>query len=164
MKRPLTILGIDPGTRRIGYGVIRKERGVLSLLEADLLVIKSRDDLGALLETKKGIDAVLKKYRPDVVAVEKLYFSKNQKTGIQVAQARGLILLSALEHAALVREYGPNEIKSHLTGYGLADKKAVAKMVRLTLRTPKLAVIDDISDALAVALVASQDIRDWPLR
>src|SRR3989338_4075313 len=152
----MIILGIDPGTRRIGYGVVRTEGGRVELVDAGILSIQSSTDPEALAEMKRGLGALIKKFKPDRLAVEKLYFAKNQKTALQVAQARGVILLVATEHGLTAEEYGQNEIKSGITGYGLADKKAVLKMVRLILKRPDLDVIDDASDALAIAIVASR--------
>lgn len=155
----MVILGIDPGTRRIGYGVIRKLSGRLNFVAAGLLKIKSAEDFGALKETRKRIEEIIKKFGPEVLAIEKLYFMRNQKTGIQVAQARGVILLSALEKGLKILEYAPNEIKAGITGYGFADKKAVLKMVKLILGKSDLDIVDDASDALAVAILASQKGR-----
>ena len=104
----MTILGIDPGTRRIGYGIVRKDGSDVRFVEAGILEIVGVDDISALAETKKGIDTLKKKHRPDALAIEKLYFAKNQKTALAVAQARGVILLSACEHDIPVREYAPN--------------------------------------------------------
>jgi crossover junction endodeoxyribonuclease RuvC len=148
-------LGIDPGTRRVGYGLLKCEGSVLTFIAAGILIIKSTDDPSALQETKRGIDALIKKYKPDVMGIEKLFFAKNQKTALEVAQARGVILLAATEKNLPIKEYTPNEVKLGVTGYGLADKKAVLKMVRLTLGKHDLAVIDDASDALALAIMAS---------
>ena len=154
-------LGIDPGSRRIGYGVIQSDKntgggaGIVEFVAAGILKIKSSDDIGALVETKRELDALIKKYKPDAVAVEKLYFAKNQKTAIAVAQARGVILLAAHERAVAITEYTPNEVKLGITGYGFADKKAVLKMVRLFLHKQDLKIIDDASDALALAILAS---------
>ena len=148
-------LGIDPGTRRIGYGIVRNERGVLQFVAAGILKIESSDDPGALVETKREVDILIKKYKPGTVAIEKLYFAKNQKTAIAVAQARGVILLAACESNVPIREYTPNEVKLGVTGYGFADKKAVLKMVRLMLGKQDLKIIDDASDALALAILAS---------
>ena len=149
-------LGIDPGTRRIGYGLVRAEGSVLHFLAAGILTIKSREDLGALRETKQGVDALIRKWKPGVLAIEKLYFAKNKKTGLAVAHARGVIALSGLERGLEIREYAPNEVKANLTGYGFADKKAVLKMARLILCEPRLKIIDDASDALGIAIVASR--------
>lgn len=159
MERNIKILGIDPGSRRIGYGIIKKSGATLTFVEASLLKIKSKDDFGALYETKKEIDKLIEKHQPEILAVEKLYFVKNQKTGMQVAHARGAIILAALEHGLLIKEYAPNEIKMKLTGYGFSDKKAVAKIVKLILKKPDLKVIDDVSDALGIAIIASQ--KSW---
>ena len=151
-------LGIDPGTRRIGYGIVEKKKdNSLYFLTAGILDIKSTDDIGALSETQKGLRALLKKYKPDVFSIEKLYFAKNQKTAIAVAQARGVILLAAHEAGVLIKEYAPNEIKLGITGYGFADKKAVLKMVQLILGKHDLKMIDDASDALAIAIMAAND-------
>jgi crossover junction endodeoxyribonuclease RuvC len=150
----MKILGIDPGTRRVGYGLISAEKGVMKLLAADLLQIKSKTDASALVEIKKEMGRLLKESEPDIVAVEKIFFSKNQKTAISVAQARGVIVLSAAEENLPIFEYSPNEIKVVCTGDGHADKRAVAKMVKLSLKSPSLNVIDDVTDALAIAICA----------
>ena len=148
-------LGIDPGTRRIGYGVILAQKSEAVFIEAGILPVTSTDDVSALYETKKALDKLITKHKPDVLAVEKLFFAKNRTTALAVAQARGVILLAAREHNVLVREYAPNEVKAGVTGYGAADKKAVLKMVRFILKQPGLSVIDDASDALALAIIGS---------
>ena len=152
----MKIIGIDPGTRRIGYGVIEKVRGGATLLEADLVPVTATTNAEALVQIKQALDALFMRMKPDVVAIEKLFFSNNQKTAMAVSEARGVILLSAAEQHLLIREYTPNEVKTICTGYGRADKQAVAKMVKLALRAPNLSVIDDVTDALAIALCALQ--------
>lgn len=147
-------LGIDPGTRRIGYGIVRQENGALEFIAAGILKIEGADDSTALDEAKRSIDLIINKYQPEIAAVEKLYFAKNQKTAIAVAQARGVILLAIQESGLTLRECTPNEVKLGVTGYGSADKKAVLKMVRLLLGKYDLDVIDDASDALALAILA----------
>jgi crossover junction endodeoxyribonuclease RuvC len=157
----MTILGIDPGTRRVGYGVVKKVSGGngAEFVTADLLPVTATTDAEALVEIKHALDALIKKLKPDIVAVEKLFFSKNQTTGIQVAEARGVILLAAAEQHCTIREFTPNEVKMACTGYGTSDKKAVAKMVKLSLKIPTLNVIDDVTDAIAIALCALQNER-----
>jgi crossover junction endodeoxyribonuclease RuvC len=150
-------LGIDPGTRRIGYGVVECNGSKVAYVAAGILTITSADDVSALEETKKGLDALIKKHKPDVVAVEKLFFAKNTKTALAVAQARGVILLATKERGVRIKEYTPNEVKSGVAGYGMADKKAVLKMVRLILGKQDLKVIDDASDALALAILSTGD-------
>lgn len=151
----MIILGIDPGSRRIGFGLIKKERGLIEMLDAGILKIKSKDDLGAIVEVKNQLVKLIAKYQPDFIAIEKLFFSKNRKTALSVAQSRGAIVLTATEKSLVIKEFSPNEVKAGLTGYGLADKKAVAKMVKLILKKPDLKILDDATDALAIAIVAS---------
>ena len=146
----MIVLGIDPGSKRIGYGLIEKTGGKLKLIEANLLVHPKN-----LLEIKNQVSFLIEKFSPESLAVEKVFFSKNQKTALEVSEARGVIILSALEKNLPIREFTPNEVKSAVAGYGLASKKAVAKMVRLTLNEPTLKVIDDVSDALAIAITAT---------
>lgn len=166
----MIFLGIDPGTRRIGYGIVQSERGratsgentsssIIKFVAAGILTIKSTDDANALVETKWGVDMLIKKYNPVALGIEKLYFAKNQKTAIAVAQARGVILLAARESGVPICEYTPNEVKLGVTGYGFADKKAVLKMVCLILNKHSMKVIDDASDALALAIMASNSRR-----
>lgn len=153
----MVILGIDPGTRRMGYGAVRISGRRVELLGAGLLAIKSKEDLGALTEAQKELRGIIRRFRPEVLAVEKLFFSKNQKTGIQVAQARGVALACGLEAGLRIVEPTPNQIKSAVAGYGRADKAGVLKMVRLILGRPDLKVVDDASDALAAAICAGQN-------
>jgi len=148
-------LGIDPGTRRVGFGVVEKNFGDIKFIAADIMDITATDDITALCEIKKSTDRIIKKYKPDIIGIERLFFAKNQKTAIAVAQARGVILLAAAEAGVFIKEYAPNEVKRGVTGYGSADKKAILKMVQLTLNKPGLKMIDDASDALAMAIMAS---------
>jgi crossover junction endodeoxyribonuclease RuvC len=152
-------LGIDPGTRRIGYGVIDSQNGIARFVAAGIFKITTTEDVAALEETKQEIDCLIAEYQPEAVAIEKLFFAKNQKTAIAVAQARGVILLATKECGIRIKEYTPNEVKLGVTGYGFADKKAVLKMVRLILNKHDLKVIDDASDALALAIFCASDRR-----
>ena len=148
-------LGIDPGTRRIGYGIVEKKKdNSLHFVAAGILKIESSDDTIALAETKKSIAAVIKKYKPEIMGIEKLFFAKNQRTAMAVSQARGVLMLAAYEAGVPIKEYTPNEIKLGISGYGFADKKAILKMVRLILGENDLKMIDDASDALAGAIMA----------
>lgn len=155
----MIILGIDPGSRRIGYGLIEKNGQKFSLVDAGLLKIKSKNDVGALLETREDLQKIIKKYKPTICAIEKLYFVRNQTTGIAVGQSRGVILLAATEAGIPIEEFTPNEVKSRVTGYGLSDKKAVEKMVRMILQEKNLKLIDDAWDALAIALCSGLQVR-----
>ncbi|MDO8664683.1 MAG: crossover junction endodeoxyribonuclease RuvC [Candidatus Liptonbacteria bacterium] len=180
----MIILGIDPGTARMGYGIIKKEGGKTLFLDAGILKIhpvrsspplgpygarscagatsngvKNQNSQHIFLQIKIGLEEVIKKWKPEIMAIEKIYFSKNQKTAMSVAEARGVAILTGLENGLEIREYSPNEIKAGLTGYGHADKRGVAKMVNLALGTPKLKIIDDASDALAIAIFAADALR-----
>lgn len=152
----MIILGIDPGTERAGYGVIETRGSSLVLHDAGILKVGKARGADALFAIKRELDALFEKYTPDILATEKLYFSKNQKTALQIAEARGVILLAGKEHGVSIKEFAPNEVKIAVTGYGAADKRAVLKMVRLILKSPDLALIDDASDALAIAIAASR--------
>lgn len=154
----MIVIGIDPGSRRIGYGIVSYEKGIFGYLAGGLLKISSQDDAGAINETRRELLGLIDEWRPQVAGVEKLYFTRNQRTGIQVAQARGAILAALGERSVPTRELTPNEIKLGIAGDGAADKRAVAKMVRLSLNQPELHLIDDAMDALAIAIVvASQE-------
>lgn len=150
----MKILGIDPGTNRIGYGLIEKN-GELKLIDYGVIEIKKKS---SVLEMTKRFSNILKKFRPDLAAIEKIYFSKNRKTALNVSQAKGMLILKVLENRIPLVEYGPMEIKLAVTGYGLADKKAVAKMVKIFLKLKKLRGYDDASDALAIAITAANQI------
>ncbi len=154
----MIILGIDPGTQRIGYGVIDGTRNAPKFVAADILNIEEKG-AAALAETAKEIRALIQKHKPEVVAIEKLFFGKNHKTAMAVAQARGVIVNTVLELGVRVEECAPNEVKLGISGYGFADKKAMFKMVKLILKEPDLDIIDDASDALAIAIFASTRFR-----
>lgn len=153
----MIILGIDPGTQRIGYGIIEIKSKSPALKNCGILKIKKKD-ISVLKEIKNEINKLIIKWKPKVLAIEKIYFSKNKKTAIAVAEVRGIILLTALEKNIKILEYSPNEIKLLITGYGFADKKSVAKMVNLILRLDNQKVIDDATDAIAISLVAAQNL------
>lgn len=158
----MVILGIDPGTHRVGYGLIESSRRDCRYLTAGILSLGRAEPHSQLQRIKQELDSLIQTFRPEALAIEKLFFTKNQKTGIAVAQARGVILLAAAEHSLSLAEFGPSEMKAHLTGNGTADKLSVLKMVRLSLKCPSLNVIDDASDALALALVAHFSRRFEP--
>ena len=152
----MKILGIDPGTSRVGYGLIDSESGgKLRLLRYGTLEANEKDLQGKMANITSQFRALLRESRPELAAIERLYFAKNQKTAISVAQARGALLSILLESGVAVTEFSPNEVKSQVAGYGLADKKSVAKMVMAILKTPELPGHDDATDALAIAIVAA---------
>lgn len=149
----MRILGIDPGTNRIGYGFIDSQGQKLKLISSGIIKIPEKKNEKFLILAEK-FDKLIKKLKPDLGAIEKLYFSKNRKTAIEVAQARGILLFLLFKNKIPIIEYTPSEIKKQITGYGLSDKTAIAKMVNKILGA-NLNLVDDITDAIAIAITAS---------
>jgi len=160
----MIILGLDPGTAIVGWGVI--DTGPRHTIDAArcvayncLLTDKSMSAGQRLVAIAVGTRAVLKEFTPDLVSVEKLFFSKNQTTAMAVSQARGVLLMVIEELGLPIVEYTPNQVKQALTGYGNADKKQIQEMTRLLLKLPGIPKPDDAADALAIAMTAAQSIR-----
>lgn len=149
----MLILGIDPGIGRCGWGVVAVEKGNLYVENYDCIETTPNGKVEErLLIIAEKIDALLKEYKPDVLAIEELFFGNNSKTALVVGQARGVILLSAAKSKVPVSVYTPLQVKMALTGYGRADKNQIAQMVKVILKLEKIPKIDDTSDALAVAI------------
>ncbi len=153
----MRILGIDPGIGICGFGLIETtSRADAKAVDFGVVTTKIRAPLPSrLLELYDGLMEVFETCQPDVVSVEKLFFSKNITTGIAVAEARGIVLLVAEQHKIPVFEYTPNEIKKTLTGYGSAGKPQMEEMVRMHLGLEKKPKPDDAADALAAAITHS---------
>lgn len=148
-----TILGLDPGTARTGYGLLRIAGGDLQALAWGVITTPARTPLpDRLLMLHDKLSSLLAEHPPDAAAVEKLFFSKNVTTGISVSHARGVMLLALAQAGLSVAEYTPNEVKQALTGYGAADKHQMQMMVRNVLGLDETPRPDDAADALAVAL------------
>lgn len=150
----MIILGIDPGLATLGYGVIEKDgRGNFRAIDCGVVLTPKDEGLPvrlALLE--EGIQKILDKYKPDEIAMEELFFSKNITTGIAVAHARGVALLTCVKGCGKLYEYTPMQIKQALTGYGKADKKQMQSVVTSLLKLKSIPKPDDAADALAIAL------------
>ena len=155
----LRIMGIDPGTAILGYGIIDIcGREYLPLDYGCVYTDKDKSDEIRLLEIYRNMERIIDMHRPDHIAVEELFFNKNVKTALAVGQARGVILLlSALKNIKLF-SYTPLEVKQGITGYGRADKKQIQEMVKLLLKFKEIPKPDDAADALAVALTHSNII------
>lgn len=151
----MIILGLDPGTTRVGYGLIKTEGSRTTLLQCGLLGITSPSRGGRLKTIEAELIKILKTHQPTIIALEKIYFSKNRKTALAVAEARGVMLLVASRNNIPVFEFGPTEVKRVVAGDGRADKKAIGRVVALTLNLEKPPKPDDVSDALALAIRAS---------
>ncbi len=156
----MKILGVDPGSTRVGYGLIEKEGSHLRFIRAGLLKISSQDKGERLLELEKSFSRLLKKEKPDLAVLEKLYFVKNMKTALEVAQSRGVLTLTIIKYKIPLLEYTPLEIKQGVTGYGFADKESVAKMVGKILKIGKISKYDDVTDALAAAILGSNNPKN----
>lgn len=157
----MIILGLDPGLATMGYGVIEKQKND-SVTAVDFGVVLTPKDESlpvrlAMLE--EGINRILDKYKPEEIAVEELFFSKNITTGIPVAHARGVMLLTCVKYCGKLYEYTPNQIKQSLTGYGKADKIQMQRVVTSLLRLDRIPRPNDAADALAVALCHAHTSR-----
>lgn len=155
----MIILGIDPGTATTGFGVIKKDKE-LKLIEYGC--IKTAADLKTaerLKELHSQLNNLIKKYTPDMVAVEDIFFFKNLKTAIKVSQARGVILLTAANLKIPVFECTPLQVKQAITSYGRAEKIQVQKMVKILLNLEEIPKPDDAADALAVAICCAHSMQ-----
>ncbi len=149
----MVILGIDPGIATVGYGVIATEGGTFRALEYGAVVTEAH----TLLEKRickiyDDIIGIIKRHGPAAVAVEELFFNKNAKTAIDVAQGRGAILLAAEKCGVDIYEYTPLQIKQNLVGYGRAEKGQIMYMTKLLLGLKEVPKPDDTADALAIAI------------
>lgn len=157
----MRILGIDPGTGILGFGVIdagASNRVVLVDGGVIRTPVKQEDSLR--LETiYDELTELIKQHKPDVMAVEKLFFAQNVTTAMTVSQARGVVLLAGVKNGLDLFEYTPLQIKQALTGYGRADKKQIQEMVRIILKLDQVPKPDDCADALAAAICHSMTAR-----
>lgn len=156
----LRILGIDPGFGRIGYGVIEQKKGNdwQALTYGCISTNPKESYVERIKELHERLLALIKEYAPDRMAVEELFYFKNAKTVIEVAQARGVILLTAIEAGLPVDEFTPLEVKQAMTGYGRAEKGQMQKIMALVLSIKEKITSDDAADALAVALTSGQTL------
>ena len=157
----MKILGIDPGMAIVGYGLIdynEQNNNIELLTSGSIQTDKSLNDSKRLLEIFNDLSTIVEKFKPDCASVENLFFFKNQKTIIPVAEARGVILAVLEKYNVPTYSYTPMEVKQVLTGYGRAEKKEVEQMVKLTLETEDLPKLDDTVDAIAIAICHTRSI------
>ncbi len=149
----MIILGIDPGIGRCGWGVVETENVKLKTLNYGCIETSPKKEIPERLkEIHEEILKIVKTYKPDVLAIEELFFNTNAKTAFVVGQARGVILLAAAENNLSISIYTPLQVKMALTGYGRAEKNQVGKMVKALLFLKNVPSPDDTADALAIAL------------
>lgn len=155
------ILGIDPGTGILGFGVIEVDsKGQTTLIDAGVIRTPVKQPDSQRLRTiYEGLEEIITATKPKLISVEKLFFSQNITTAMSVSQARGVVLLLGEQNGLELHEYTPQQIKLALTGYGKADKKQVQEMVRMVLGLKTVPKPDDCADAIAAALCCAQNVR-----
>ncbi len=153
----MRILGIDPGTGILGFGVIDVVKGNAKLVDAGVIRTPAHEDDVVRLQTiYDELSDIIIQTKPTQMAVEKLFFARNVTTAMTVAQARGVVLLCGSQNGLAISEYTPLQIKMAITGYGRADKKQIQEMVRIHLGLAEVPKPDDCADALAAALTHAQ--------
>lgn len=156
----MRILGIDPGTGILGFGVIDVARGKAQLVDAGVIRTPVKeDDAVRLLTIYEELTDIIAQSKPTEMAVEKLFFSRNVTTAMTVSQARGVVLLCGMQAGMTIHEYTPMQIKQAITGYGKADKKQMQEMVKTILGLKAIPKPDDAADALATAITHSMTLH-----
>jgi crossover junction endodeoxyribonuclease RuvC len=153
----MVILGIDPGTATTGYGIIAsgKLKNEFKILDFGVILTEKKDsDSERLSVLSKDLEKIIKKHKPDIAGVEKLFFTTNQKTAMGVAQARGVVLLTCQKNKLKTFEFTPLQVKSFICGYGKAPKTQVQYIIQKTFSLKAVPKPDDAADALAIALCA----------
>lgn len=155
----MRVIGIDPGTAIVGYGIVDYEGKKFKVVDYGCIYTDKELRQEKRLEIiYNELDEILKKYKPDSMAVEELFFFKNSKTVITVGQARGVILLCGRKNGVTISGYTPLQVKMGITGYGKADKQQVQKMVTMILGLDEIPKPDDAADALAIAVTHTHNL------
>jgi crossover junction endodeoxyribonuclease RuvC len=156
----MRILGIDPGTGILGFGIIEADKGKYQLVDGGVIRTPVKeDDAVRLLTIYEELTDIIASTNPAMMSVEKLFFARNVTTAMTVAQARGVVLLCGKQANLDIYEYTPMQIKLAVTGYGKADKKQMQEMVRVILGLEEIPKPDDAADAIAAALTHAQSMR-----
>ncbi|HSD56350.1 MAG TPA: crossover junction endodeoxyribonuclease RuvC [Candidatus Saccharimonadales bacterium] len=156
----MRILGIDPGTGILGFGVIDINGRNTQMVDAGVIRTPVKeDDAVRLLTIYEELTDIITATKPTIMSVEKLFFARNVTTAMTVAQARGVVLLCGMQAGMTIFEYTPMQIKQSVTGYGKADKKQMQEMVRVLLKLDEVPKPDDCADALAAALTHASTMR-----
>lgn len=156
----MRIIGIDPGTGILGFGVIDFAQGKTRLVTAGVITTPAHTpDQVRLGEIYDGLTEIIAETKPSVMAIEKLFFNQNITTAMSVSQARGVAMLTGHQAKLRIEEYTPLQIKQTMTGYGKADKKQVQEMVRMQLGLTEVPKPDDCADALAAAIMCAFMLR-----
>lgn len=156
----MIILGFDPGIAIVGFGVIDKKGNSIRPIQYGSINTKAELDIGTRLkQVYDGAKEIIETYKPEVVSIEKLFFNKNVTTAMTVGQARGVLMLAAVEAELPIYEYTPLQIKQALVGYGRAEKKQIQEMVRMYLNLKEVPKPDDVADALAIAICHAHSVK-----
>jgi crossover junction endodeoxyribonuclease RuvC len=156
----MIVLGIDPGTATTGWGVVEIQGNRLAHVDHGAILTRPATPFPErLMEIFDGVDRLIRKYRPSLIGVEQLFFSKNAKTAMAVGQARGVVILAAARACLRIEELTPLQVKQTMTGYGQADKRQIQQMVRSLLALKEVPRPDDAADALAIALSMVQRMK-----
>jgi len=158
----MIILGIDPGTATTGYGVIKNQKKKKNPVCLEYGLIETKANLSPSERLKKiniELGKLIKKYQPEILAVENVYFFKNLKTALPVSQAKGVILFTAAKKKIPVYEFTPLQAKLAITGYGRAEKKQIQKMIKSILNLKEIPKPDDAADALAIAICGLRSLE-----
>lgn len=159
----MRIIGIDPGTGILGFGVIDvepKRGGEPRLVDAGVIRTPvHEDDAVRLLTIYQELTEIISLSKPTIMSVEKLFFARNVTTAMTVSQARGVVLLTGMQAGLSIHDYTPMQIKQAITGYGSADKKQMQEMVRIILKLKQVPKPDDAADALAAAITCGMTVR-----
>lgn len=156
----MRIIGIDPGTGILGFGIVEAAKGKFQLVDGGVIRTPVHEDDAVRLQTiYEELTDIIASTKPQVMSVEKLFFARNVTTAMTVAQARGVVLLCGRLARLEIYEYTPMQIKQAVTGYGKADKKQMQEMVRLLLNLPTVPQPDDAADAIAAALTHGQSYK-----
>jgi len=149
----LIILGIDPGSYNVGYGILQVEKRKIVAAGCDTIVTNSKAPLAErLVEIQSGMNKIISEYKPDIAVVETIFYGKNIKSAFTLGHARGVILLSLAQHNIEIVEYSPREVKKSVVGNGNASKEQVEYMVQKILNLSTKPKTEDAADALAIAL------------
>jgi crossover junction endodeoxyribonuclease RuvC len=156
----MRILAFDPGFERLGAAVVEKINGKDILVHSECVRTSAKDTFPVRLrQIGDAAEALIKQFKPDAVALEEIFFGKNEKTGVQIAEVRGVLTYIAMSKGLTVYDYTPLEVKIAITGFGRSDKSAVAAMVPRLVRLPSRQRLDDEMDAIAVGLTCLASIR-----
>ncbi|KPU44997.1 crossover junction endodeoxyribonuclease RuvC [Oxobacter pfennigii] len=149
----MIILGIDPGIAITGYGIVKYEGNKFTPITYGAITTDTKSTMPErLMILHKNLEELISLYKPDVFAVEELFFNKNVKTALVVGHARGVVMLTAVKHNLGIYEYTPLQVKQAVVGYGRAEKQQIQQMVRILLNLEGIPKPDDVADALAVAI------------